>query len=333
MKKVSILIPSYKTFRWTAICINAFKQFGIPVESEVILCDNSPGHPSIKAITETSLGDGIKIVTGNPEFPSHGQGYQKSYESSDGDWIFTAESDSFPTRHGWFDEYLKASADFSFMGPEMPMGGGTYIHPAGALIRRKIIESAEGWQKENKNWVFIPGAGAKLKISDRGYHVVADEDWVGDLPLVDEQMRHEIELWRNVGAWQEMRCFDEDTFENYSERVGIKNWKPVPGKYAYKKIGFEPGQWLSYYCQSNGVRCLKTPTHIEWMPGHEGRQAAYSTVFGGFRHVWAGSVTMVSSENMSPDVVAFKRNMMNDYFQKLPQDVREKIEKLESENP
>lgn len=333
MKKVSILIPTFKTFRWTAICINAFKEFGIPVESEIILCDNSPGHPSIKAISETSLGEGINILAGDPEFPSHGQGYQKAYEHSDGDYIFTAESDSFPNRHGWFDEYIKASADFSFIGPEMPMGGGTYIHPAGALISRKSIEAAEQWQKAHTQWVFIPGAGAKLKLSDMGYHVVAHEDWLNDLPVVDEKMRHEIELWRNVGVWQEQRCFDTETFENYMLRNGIKNWEPIPGTMSYNKIGLEPGQWISYYCQSHGTRCLKAPTHIEWMPGHEGRQAAYSTVFGGFVHVWAGSVTMVSAENMSPEVVAFKRNMMNDYFQRLPQDVREKIEKLESENP
>lgn len=332
MKKVSILIPSYKSFRWIAVCINQFKKFGLPVESEIIVCDNSPGHPSIKALTETSLGEGIKIVYGNPDFPSHGQGYQKAYESADGDYIFTAESDSFPTRMGWFDEYVKASASFDYIGPEMPMGGGTYIHPAGALTHRGVIHAAEEWQANHKDWAFVPGAGAKLKTSDRAYHVVVYKPWLEDLGLVDAELRKEINLWGNVGVWQEMRCFDEDTFENYMHRKGITNWEPVPNKFSYNKIGFEPGQWLSYFAQSHGFKCLKAPTYIHWMPGREGCQAEYSTVFGGFMHVWGGTVCHVSKKDMSHEVVASKKSKCDRYFHELNKDDRAKIEQLERDH-
>jgi hypothetical protein len=334
MKKTSIILAHFKTWRWTAVCIHNFKQFGIPVDSEIIVCDNSPGHPSIKCLTETPLGDGIKIVQGNPDFPSHGQAYQKCFESSTGDWIFTAESDSFPIRHGWFDEYVKASAHYDYIGPEMPMGGGTYIHPAGALTRRSLIKDAEKWQDRHKDWVFIPGAGAKLKTADKGYHVVAAKEWLEDLPLVDAAMEKEIELWKNVGVWQEMRCFDEDTFDNYMLRTGIKNWEPVPGKFAYNKIGFEPGQWLSYFAQekSNDWTIHKAPTHIEWMPGHEGKQAAFSTVFGGFVHAWCGSVSTVSAKNLHPEVAKFKKEQADSWFNKLPEDIRTKIESMEAES-
>lgn len=332
MRKVSILIPHYRTFRTTASCIWNFKKYGLPIESEIVLCNNSPGHQSIRAITETSLGEGIKIVEGNANFPSHGQAYQKSYESCDGDWIFTAESDSFPTRMGWFNEYLKASVDYDYIGPEIPMGGGTYIHPAGALTHRGVIGAAEGWQANHKDWIFIPGAGAKLKTSDRGYHVVAHKEWLNDLPMVDSEMQKEIELWRNVGVWQEMRSFDEDTFDNYSQRIGVNNWEPIDGKYSYNKIGYEPGQWLSYFSQSHGFRCLKAPTHIEWMARQEGRQAAYSDVFGGFRHLWCGTVSRVSAKDLNPQVVSFKMDQEKKYFYELPEEITTQILEIEEES-
>lgn len=333
MTKIGILIPHYCTAKLTAVCVYFYKLFGTSVvDSEIVVCNNSIEHPSIRVLTETCLGDGVKIVQGNPEFRSHGLGYWKAYQLTDADWIFTSETDSFPIRHGWFDEYLKASVDCDFMGPDTPMGGGHYLHPAGAMVHRRVIEAAQRWQEAHRQWLFVPGAGAKLKTSDRGYHVVAHEDWLGDLPLVDEAMHHEIALWRDVGVWQEMRSFDEDSFDNYWERREILNWEPVAGKFAYNKIGYEPGQHLSYFAQKN-FRVKRLPRQIIWMNGMEGRQAAYTDIMGGFRHLWAGTVTKVSAKDMDPRVVSLKQSQVDEFFNQLPEDIRSKVLQIESECP
>lgn len=327
MRKVSIIIPTYKTWRWTAICIHAYKTYGVPVDSEIILVDNAPDSPMIQAITETELGDGVKVINGERDFSSHGRGYDLAYNESDGDWIFCSETDSFPTRHGWFDEYIKASSEYDLIGPEVPQSSGRYIHPAGSLYRREIIEKAKEWQKNHKNWIFCPGAAVELGTSSKGYHVVANKGWLGHQNFSSE-LGDQIATWTRAGVFQEMRCFDEDTWESYPHRVSIVNWEPDPGKPAYNKIGFEAGQWLAYFAQSHGFKVLKAPTEIHWMPGHEGGQAAFSTVFGGYTHVWCGTVSNLPND-IANDVRAFKLAKMNELFNQLPESVRVKIEFLE----
>lgn len=332
MKRTTFLIPHFRTWRWSAVCVHALKTYGIPVEQEIILIDNSPGHPSIKAITETSLGEGIKVISGNPKFTSHGHGYCLGEEVASGDHIFTAESDSFPIRHGWFDPYVEAVGQgYDLIGPEIPQGSGRYIHPAGALVSKRVLEAAKQWRSRHDNWLFCPGAAPALGLSDKGYHVVARSEWLYE-QAIPSDLLNQIELWSLTGAWQEMRAFEDDSFDTYMHRKRITHFTPQPGRDHYLKIGYEAGQWLAYFAEYSGFKCLRAPVEIEWMPGRTGRQAAGSTVFGGFRHVWAGSVSLVSAKDMDPEVVAFKTGNMNEYFSQLPVDIRTQIEELERRN-
>lgn len=331
MKKLSILCASYKQPYWVAIMAAAFKKFPFSLESELIVVDNSPGHPSIKALTETSLGEGVKIINGNPDFPSHGNGYDLAYNQSDGDWIMGVETDAFPFRHGWGEEYIKVSPHFDLIGPLVPQSSGSYIHPAGAFYRRELIESVKEWQRDHSRWVFVPGAGAMLKTSPKACHVVAHEDWLAEF-LISQDTRKQIDLWKSAGPFQEMRCFDEDTFENYGQRTAITNLEPAEGKPYYNKIGFEAGQFIHYFAKKNCFRVLSCPNEIIWMQGHEGRQAAESRIFGGLTHVWGGTVTSVSAQHMAPDVVQAKHKSMMKYFDLMvPEQDKNKILEIAEE--
>lgn len=329
MKLVSILIPHFKTWRWTSACIHLFKHYGFSLPYEIIVCDNSPGHPSIKCLTETELGEGVTIVDGQADFPSHGKGYFKAYQKAQGDWIFTAESDSFPTRHGWGEGYIKAAEHHDFIAPLMPMAAGAYGHPAGALVKRSVLDAHEAWRRDitDLGWVFIPGAAQALRLSDQGYHVVIHRDELArhSLPQdVDDNMR----LWaEDVGPWQEMRSFDDDSFKTYGQRRCIGAWSPIAGRDHHLRIGYEPGQHLWYFAKSHGVKCMEAPLHIEWMPGRTGQQASYSDVFGGFRHVWAG--TSAFCDGIPAHTKEHKMKQMNQYFAQLPEHIRTKVEELE----
>lgn len=325
MRKLSILIPHYLSFKWIASCIHHFKTYPPSIDHEIIVCDNSQGHPSIKALTDTSLGDGITIVPGDFDLPSHGHGYELCYEKAQGDWIFTAENDSFPTRHGWFEEYVKAAGNgYDLIGPYMPMSAGKYIHPAGAAVNRKVLDAAKEWQDKHKEWLFFPSAAIKMHLDPQAYHVVAHEALIRSRGFIEDK---DIANWRKAGQWQEMRSFDEDSFSNYGARTGITNWEPVRGQFSYRKIGYEAGQWLSYFAQSHGFKVLKADLHIEWMKGREGQQAAWSTVFGGFTHVWAGSSSI--KEGLDQQVRDYKNAQALQWLGHLPEKLRHEIELLE----
>lgn len=330
MTKVSIILSHYMSFRWLPACIWHLKQYGIPVPCEILVANNSIDHPSIKTITETELGEGVQIVPGMRDFPSHAMGLDLCYKHATGSHIFAMETDSFPTRSGWFDEYVKASAKYDLIGPEVPMGGGTFIHPAGSLYTRELIEAVKEWQSAHHEWIFCPGAGQMLKTSDKAYHVVAHQSWLAER-AIQPDLREAIDLWKRMGPFQEMRSFDEDTFENYMTRTGITNLEPRGGKETYNKIGHEPGAFISWFAEKRGYKVLRAPTHIEWMAGKTGQQAAFSTVFGGFRHCWCGTVSSIPN-GLAEDVRQFKLKQCAEEFAKLPEALRAQILKLEREN-
>lgn len=326
--KVSVLIPTYKTWRWTAICIWHFKKFGLTVDSEIIVCDNAPDHPAIRAITDTHLGNGITVVSGNRDFHSHGNGYDIAARLATGDWFFTAETDSFPTREGWFEEYQKASEHWDLIGPEVPQSSGRYIHPAGALMNREIYEAALTWQEHNQDWWFVPGAGLRFG-EDKPYHIVAHHD--------DERLNTkdpDVHLWRSAGPYQEMRNFDDDNWTDYHLRTGIGHFlhaHPVDKGTYYRKLGWEAGQWLAYFAEQYlNKRCLRIPAQLLWMDGKHGQQAQQSGMWdGSFVHCWGGTVSNLGPNAMAEDVKRFKLAQQDRYWQQLPARLRLQIEAME----
>lgn len=329
MKKAAILIPSFKSFRWLAVCVHFFKKYQFPLEHDIVVCDNSPGHPSIKVLTETPLGEGVKIVQGDKELPSHSHGLELALEATDADWIFSTETDCFPSQDSWGNHWIKASADYDLIGPYMHLAGGRFIHPAGMGCSRHVIDAANEWIKKHKEWIFVPSAGISLGVSNKAYHVVCRESWM-KARISSPELEAQVAIWKRAGAYQNQISFDDDSFDNYDQRGQIENFEPREGKNFCLRVGYEPGQWLSSFA-SRFFKTFHAPCEIQWMPGRQGRQAAYSDIFGAMRHIWAGtSATVV--DGLEDEVKRFKREQMNHYFSQLPSDIRSHIEQLEREN-
>lgn len=329
MKKAAILIPHFKSWKFLAICVHAFKKFQFPLEHEIVVCDNSPSHNSIRVLTDTRLGDGVKIVKGDVELPSHAHGLELALEQTDADWIFTAETDSFPIQDSWGNHWIKASADYDFIGPYMHLAGGKFVHPAGMGCSRSVLDAAQKWINEHKQWVFVPSSAITLGVSNRAYHVVCRESWF-KAKVQSLELERQIEIWKRSGPYQNMISFDDDSFDTYDQRGQIENFEPREGKNYHLRIGYEPGQWLSSFA-ARFFKVFHAPCQIQWMPGREGRQAAYSDIFGAFRHIWAGtSATVV--EGLEDEVKRFKRRQMEECWLSVPEDIRAHIEKLEEQN-
>jgi hypothetical protein len=295
----------------------------------MLVANNSPDHPSIKVLTQTELGERVKIIEGERDFPSHGRGNDLCLDQATGSHVLFTESDAFPIRDNWANEYLKLVPDCDLIGPEIPQGSGRYIHPAGALYDRKVVDGMKQWQSTVANWLFCPDAAIELGTSNLPFHVVCSKDFFESKNPSDE-LRARVKLWQRCGPMQEMRSFDEgDTFTNHPERTGVKNWRPKEGQQYVNRIGWEAGQLLAYYAQSHGYRVHKASTHIEWLPQMDGRQAGFSDVLGGFRHCWCGTSSF--SPAIAPNVREFKMAQMNHYFSQLPEKLRHDIELMEKE--
>ncbi len=328
MKKLTIAFAHAFTWRWTAIAVHALKKFQFPLEHEIIVVDNSPSDPSIKCLTETRLGEGVKIIQGDPDLPSHGQALSLAYEACDSDWFFTSESDALPVVDSWGNEYVKASADFDYIGPYMALAGGKFIHPCGAMGHRKVIEAAKAWRALFPDWIFVTGAAAELHLSDKAYHVSCTQKFWDDANIpcsVSERQERDSAVWKKAGPWQEMLSFTDDSFSNYWQRELPDLSGPT--KDAYLRIGYEPGQHLSAFALRN-FKCLMAPFEMKWVPGFTDRQAAYSDVFGAFRHCWCGTSSF--SPAIDTIVREFKMKQMNELFLQLPEDLRHEILALEA---
>lgn len=331
MKKLSIIFSHWNTFRWTSITAYFFKKYQWPFEWEMLVANNSGDHPSIKVLTETELGDGIQIIQGEPDFPSHGRGNDLCLKRATGSHVLFTESDAFPIRDNWANEYLKLCADYQMIGPMTPQGSGQYRHPAGSLYDVRIFDAMKEWQWSIRDWLFCPDAALELGTSDQPFHVVCSREFF-ESKKPSDGLRSRVELWQRYGPMQEMRSFDSgDTFQNHMQRTGITNWQPVVGKEFYNKIGYEAGQVASYFAESHGFKCLSAPTSIEWMPGYEGRQSSGSTILGGFFHAWCGASSRCNG--IEPAVRAFKLAQEEHFFSQLPEKLRRDIELLEKEAP
>ncbi len=331
MKKLTIAFAHAFTWRWTSIAVHALRKFPFPMEHEIIVVNNSPEHPSIKCLTETRLGEGVKIINGDPELPSHGQALSLAYEACDSDWFFTSESDALPITASWGAPYIRSADDFDYIGPYMSLAGGRFIHPCGAMANRKVIEQAKAWRAKYPEWIFINSAAPELGLDLKGYHVSCTKEFWSQAnltPSIAERQVREATIWEKAGPWQEMLSFTDDSFDSYWMRE-LPNLSS-PTKEAYLRVGYEPGQHLSGFALQN-FKCLKAPFKMEWIPGFHDRQAAYSDVFGVFRHVWCGTSSF--SPAIAPEVRAFKMSQMDMHFLQLPEDLRNEIIAFEEKYP
>lgn len=326
MKSISVLCAHYKNWKWLPIAIHSLRQYGFSgIPFEILVCDNSPHHPSIKTLTETELGKEVKIIQGDPDLPSHGQGYSLCYEQAGGSHLFTIETDSYAMRHGWFEPYIKASVNYDYIGPRMALAGGNFIHPCGALCSRDVVERAKLWRKDHASWIQAQGAAITLGLSDQAYHVTIHQDLLAQ-KVVPIELTRSIDTWKKAGPWQCMDSFDDDSFKTYGQRKEIAHWSPHGSMY-HLRIGYEPGQHLAYFADKY-ARTFAAPHRVDWIPGWEGRQAAQSVIFDGLCHAWAGT-SAVDCEGLHETVRSFKRKQMEECFLQLPEGLRQEILELE----
>ena len=233
-KFATIVIPYLHTPVWIQTCIASFKKFKNERDFDILIVDNSiyGRGESIKAITETPLGEGVKVILQEKRlpdgrhYPTHGAGIDYGMQFVETPYIFATESDVTAARDGWLDWYAsfvqdEGTAMVGWFWPER-----YYINPSWTLLNMRILRMIDVEIQNNKETIFVKGPGYQERFQQ-------------------EHFKFTIESGL-LGPFSEIRGFT-----NHIDRPGYVN-EQVPW------YGHDTGSWL-YYRLSNQYECARVP--------------------------------------------------------------------------
>jgi hypothetical protein len=267
MNKVAIALAHGHCPKWLQLVIHSLESTKNNIGADIYVAETWPGHPSIKAISNTKLGEGVTIIECQRRKHSHATALEEILEhiwDKGYEYLFTTETDCRAASNGWLDwfmDYLNKPS-VGLAGFFWSEGDHHYnINASGTLYRMSMLKE---YHKE-----------VRLNNSDVFYHPKGNR--MGTDAGMDPTIKYV------VGAFAETR--------------GIKN--PTPAQLAVILRGvpqaawFEPGAWL--YARLQGewdeARVLCEHIYTSYPGGHTAPEATY---YGGksdqkFIHYWGGT--------------------------------------------
>lgn len=265
--KVAIGLTHAHVPKWLQIVIHSLKENKNIVESDIYVANSWPGHPSIRAITETDLGHNVTVVDCVRRLHSHATGLEtilehiadKGYE-----YLMCLETDCRAVKPGWLDWYVNFMKD----DPKIGIAGFFWhegdhhynINPSATLYRMDMLLQYHKEARENNEGMFWHPRGNKPDTT----------------PGMDNTIKD------LVGVFAETR--------------GIKNPTPAQEDVILKGVPeaawFEPGQWLYARLQGEWKEVRVPCEHIYMQyPGHTAPEGTYygSKADPQLIHHWGGS--------------------------------------------
>lgn len=265
--KVAIAFTHGHTAKWLQTCVHSLRINPNEVENDIYIACSWPGHPSIKAITETELGQGITTIDCVRRKHSHATGLEEILEyiwDKDYDYMFCTEADCRAMKPGWLDwfvNFLKDDPKKGIAGFFWHEGDHHYnINPSSTLYKMDMLKQYHKEARDNNSDIFYHPRGNRLG-TDAGMDP-SIKDVVG--------------------------CF--------AETRGIKDPTPAQLDVILKGVPqaawFEPGAWLYARLQGEWGEVRVPCDHVYMQyPGHTAPEGTY---YGGkadpyFLHYWGGT--------------------------------------------
>ena len=268
MKKIAIGLTHGHASKWLQVITHSLHTFhNNEVEPDIYIAHSWPGYPSIKAITETQLGDGITIIDCKIRKQSHATGLDEILDfiaDMEYEYLFTCEDDCMAVTHGWLDwfySFVKDKPNIGMAGFFWSEGHNHYnINPSATIYRKDMLLKYHREVRENKENTFWHPRGNR------------DGNEAGMDPTIKDV----------AGVFSETRGI-----KNPNKRQETEILQGVP-----QAAWFEPGSWLYY-------RSLGEYDHIAVPVDHiyqawAGGKAPEATYYGGkmnpkFIHFWGGT--------------------------------------------
>jgi hypothetical protein len=267
MSRVAIALSHGHAAKWLQVIIHSLKTMKNEMESDIYVAATWPGHPSIKAITETPLGDDVHVMDCVRRKTSHATGLDEILEHIAPlgyDYMFCTETDCRAMKPGWLDWYY----NFMKNDPKIGMAGFFWnegrnhynINPSATLYRVDMLMKYHKESRENNEGMFYHPRGNRA----------------------DTEKGMDTNIKEVAGVFSETR--------------GIKNPSPEQEKQILRGVPqaawFEPGAWLYYKSIGEYTYAAVPNDHIYTNLG--GGRTPEGTYYGGkkdpyFIHFWGGT--------------------------------------------
>lgn len=331
MNSYTILIPHFKVPKLIYYTIHQFLKCAGNHNVEIIVINNSYPDSSIDILKP--FGDKIKIIDNtSTKVSSHGIAFDEAIKYVSNEHVITAENDSFPTKENWlsyYDELLDAGAECA--GSLLQLSGGQFIHPTGMLLKKSIYyEAMEYVNKMNEDYAYFPNI---CVYNGFATHLMVRRDILDDfisrpseyIEVSDEYKNKDAEYFHAKLAHYEPVCGvfhnamgrSQEELNTYGKRnvdtepaiIILDNKEPL-----IRRMGYEPGQWLSYYQIATGKKVFAIPTETKWLPGRVNQNQEYTLMENGFKHLWGCSSYSDFDSLEMRDVITAKRAIVEELY-------------------
>lgn len=331
--KFAILIPHFKQGKVTAHAISKLLENKGGHDIEIYVINNNAGDGSEKYFAP--FMDDIKYI----EYPkdrlqSHGVAFDYIMPQVQTEYFITIESDSYPTNDKWLDYYEeKINEGYDCIGSLLKLSGGEYVHPCGTLYKKSVWQEAKRYCNDVKfayfpNMSYHTGFACHLMIhkdivedvlKNLYDYIEPTENYKGKtrMEVVNQMMYYSpvvAPFHNGMGmANESLKTYGQRNIESEVPQILLKD-KPK----LINRIGYEPGQWLTYWQIAMGKKVFFVPTETYWMPNRENQQQQKTVMETGFTHIWAGSSYLDMKDTDMNDVYEYKDNLIEELYNSLP---------------
>lgn len=336
---ISTIVPHFKVGKITAFTIYQLLKFKGNHHLDIVVIDNHPQDDSKKYLEPFK----DKIVY--KEYPtnllqSHGIAYDFAIENRlvKSDYFICLENDAYPTKENFIDYYQElVNRGYDMAGSIMDLSGGQFIHPTGCLYSKKLWQEAKDYCSKIE-YSYFPNISTKENFDGHlmVHQRVADkflsnpEDYIElslaykpySKRLAEEKRSYYLPttapFHNGMGMRQEsVKTYGRRTMETESRTILLDNKVPV-----IFRVGYEPGQWLTYFALNTNKNVGAIPTEIKWMDGRINQQQEFTINEAGIRHEWGIAAHYKSGQKDIDDIVQFKNKRVDELYNSLPNEYK-----------
>ena len=280
--KITLMFCHYKTGKMSAYTVSQLLKNKGHHDISIVVINNNSGDG-----TEEYLSPFLNSITivdyPKDQLQSHGIGFDYAIKSGyvKTDWFITIESDSFPTQENWLDYYENLiNEGYECAGSVLKLSGGTYLHPCGALYNKKIWQQAKQYCNEVQ-YAYFPNMSTKEGFD---CHLMIYKDSV---EKVIKSPYDYIELAENYKGLDRQKILarmmyyspvvapfhngmgkENESIKTYGDRnieSEVPNILLADKPKLIHRIGYEPGQWFTYWQLAMGKKLYHIPTDVKWL--------------------------------------------------------------------